>query len=26
MNLVSLLYFDEQNLATIDDISRRLQG
>ncbi len=25
-NLVSLLYFDEQNLATIDDISRRLQG
>jgi cellulose synthase (UDP-forming) len=25
-HLVSLLYFDEQNLATIDDISRRLQG
>jgi hypothetical protein len=23
---VSLFYFDEQNLATIDDISRRLQG
>jgi cellulose synthase (UDP-forming) len=25
-HLVSLLYFDEQNLATIDDISMRLQG